>query len=79
MAVRFSVAFCKEQLEKYTAAEAAVLRSQSYAIGGRNLTRANLSDIRAGIEYWAAKLADAESVANGACNGVRSLRAVPHG
>ena len=34
------------------AAEAAVLAGQSYEIGDRKLQRANLAEIRAGVEYW---------------------------
>lgn len=40
------------QLAAYLAAETAVLAGQAYTIGGRSLTRANLADIRAGIETW---------------------------
>lgn len=79
MAVRFTIEFCKNQLDKYTEAEAAVLRSQSYSIGGRALTRANLSDIRAGIEYWAAKLSDAEAATKSGRYGIRTIRVIPHG
>ena len=44
------------QLAAYLAAETAVLSGQSYTIGGRSLTRANLADIRAGIESWNARV-----------------------
>lgn len=40
------------QLAAYLAAETAVLAGQAYTIGGRSLTRANLADIRAGIDSW---------------------------
>jgi len=40
------------QLAIYLAAETAVLASQSYEIAGRKLTRANLSEIQAGITTW---------------------------
>jgi hypothetical protein len=44
------------QLAKYIAAETAVLNNQSYTIGGRALTRANLKDIQVGIERWDARV-----------------------
>ncbi len=44
------------QLAAYLAAETAVLSGQAYTIGGRSLTRANLADIRAGIESWNARV-----------------------
>lgn len=40
------------QLDAYLAAELKVLGGQSYEIGGRRLTRADLSEIRAGVETW---------------------------
>lgn len=42
----------KNRLEMYYKAEEAILGgAQSYAIGSRNLTRANLAEIRQTIEY----------------------------
>lgn len=40
------------KLTEYLDAETAVLSGQSYSIGGRSLTRANLREIREGILYW---------------------------
>lgn len=39
-------------LQKYIAAEEAVLKNQSYTIGTRTYTRANLSAIRKGRAEW---------------------------
>ena len=39
-------------LDAYVAAETAVLLNQSYEIAGRKLTRANLTEIRAGRKEW---------------------------
>lgn len=39
----------KERLQQYYDAETEVLKSQSYSIGSRSLTRANLSEIRSEI------------------------------
>jgi hypothetical protein len=38
--------------DEYIKAEKAVLKSQSYNIGGQSLTRANLTEIRKGRDYW---------------------------
>ena len=38
-----------------------LIGGQSYQIGTRMLTRADLKQIRAQMEYWAAKLAEAEA------------------
>jgi hypothetical protein len=40
------------QLNAYVAAEIAVLGGQLYKIGDRELRRADLAEIRAGIDYW---------------------------
>lgn len=51
-----TLAHAQAQLTLYLAAEAAVLQGQSYRIssgnGDRQLTRADLSSIREGIEWW---------------------------
>lgn len=44
------------QLALYLAAEQKALQGQSYSIGGRQLTRANLAEIREGIAYWNAEV-----------------------
>ena len=40
------------QLDKYLAAETAVLSGQEYRIGERLLKRANLAEIQGGIDLW---------------------------
>lgn len=42
----------KQMLQKYIAAEQAVLKNQSYTIGTRTFTRANLTSIRNGRIEW---------------------------
>jgi len=79
MAVRFTVDFCREQLNKYVEAESKVLNSQSYSIAGRSMTRANLKEIQDGITLWASRLAEAEKVAATGYNGIRMIRTIPHG
>jgi hypothetical protein len=53
------------KLEAYLAAETAVLSGQSYQIGGRTLTRANLFHIREGIETWDARVKQFDRSARG--------------
>lgn len=40
------------RLQQYLTAETKVLASQGYKIGDREMTRADLGEIRAGIRYW---------------------------
>lgn len=57
----FSKELCKQKLETWLAAEEAVATGQSYQIGNRMLTRADLKQVREQMEYWAGKLAQAEA------------------
>lgn len=57
-------ALANERLKLYVEAERAVLSGQSYTIGNRQLTRANLSEIRKAIDNLletGATLDDAET------------------
>lgn len=47
-----TLAQAQAQLDAYLAAETAVLSGQSYTIGGRSLTRADLKAIQSGITLW---------------------------
>lgn len=75
----FSRTTCQQKLDEYLAAETAVLSSQSYSIGGRTLTRANLAEIRKGVEVWNDRLAAA--IRSEALGGGRIFcrRVIPHG
>lgn len=57
----FSIELCKQKLNTWLEAEEAVATGQSYQIGNRMLTRADLKQIREQMEYWAGKLAQAEA------------------
>ena len=57
----FSKKLCQEKLQTWLAAEEAIATGQSYQIGTRMLTRANLKQVREQMEYWAGKLAEAEA------------------
>lgn len=61
----FTKKFCQKRLELWLDAEATVATGQSYQIGTRSLTRANLASIREQIEYWAGRLAEAEAEESG--------------
>ncbi len=65
----------KASLTMWLEAEAAVASGQSYAIGSRSLTRANLSEIAKRIDFWRNEVASLEA---GNKNGARRvMRAVP--
>lgn len=51
-----TLAQAEQRLADYMAAEEKVLEGQSYTIAGRSLTRANLREIREGIDYWTGKV-----------------------
>ena len=57
----FSKKLCEEKLNTWLAAEEAIATGQSYQLGTRKLTRANLKQVREQMEYWAGKLAEAEA------------------
>lgn len=52
---------CKEKLKVWMDAEEAIATGQRYQIGTRMLTRADLEAVRKEMEYWAARLAEAEA------------------
>ena len=65
----------KENLRMWLDAEKAVATGQSYKIGSRSLTRANLDDITGRIKYWLNVIDSLESGGNG--RGAKVLRVVP--
>ncbi len=52
---------CKEKLNTWLRAEESIATGQSYQIGTRMLTRADLKQVREEMEYWAGKLAEAKA------------------
>ena len=66
----------QKHLDAWLEAEMTVTTGQSYTIGSRTLTRANLTEIRNAIDYWNGKVNQLENVQQtGGRNRVR--RVVP--
>jgi len=57
-----TLAAAETRLQEYLDAEQKVLAGQEYSIGTRRLKRADLAEIRAGIDYWQQKV---NELANG--------------
>ena len=66
-----------ERLKLYLEAEKAVLINQSYTIGNRTYTRADLGEIRAAIDDLVAAGATTDTTTTSASNG-RAKRVVFH-
>ena len=76
MANGISLEIAKKHLDAWLTAELEVTTHQSYTIGSRSLTKANLSEIRKQIEYWSDQVARMENIERrGGRN--RVYRAVP--
>lgn len=59
-----------EMRDAYVAAEVAVLKGQSFRFGERQLTRADLVEIRAGRREWEARVAAEAASAAGVSSGI---------
>lgn len=57
----FSRKICEQKVATWLEAEEAIATGQSYQIGTRMLTRADLKYVREELEYWAGKLAEVEA------------------
>ena len=76
MANGISLEIAKKHLDAWLTAELEVTTHQSYTIGSRSLTKANLSEIRQQIKYWRNQVARLENIEKrGGRN--RVFRAVP--
>lgn len=53
----------QRHLDAWLEAELAVTNAQSYTIGSRTMTKADLGEIRRAIEYWQGVVAKLENVA----------------
>ena len=71
---------CRQMLSDHLSAIRAVLKGQSYTIGGRSMTRADLSKLQEGVTFWNGMLNEALELEkrNGRrCVVVRAV--IPHG
>jgi len=57
-------------------AELAITTSQSYTIGSRSLTRANLDEVRKQVAFWENKVAELENISKRKGRN-RIMRVVP--
>lgn len=60
-----TLAQAQARLDEYLAAEQAILSGQSYRIGERQLTRANLADIQLGIKTWDTRVGELAAKTSG--------------
>ena len=73
---RSQLEIARHHLNAWLEAELELTTHQSYKIGSRSLTKANLSEIRKEIEYWTNEVARLENIEKrGGRN--RIYRAVP--
>lgn len=73
-ATRLEIA--KKHLDAWLTAELEVTTHQSYTIGSRSLTKANLSEIREQIKFWQNEVARLENIEKRHGRN-RVMRAVP--
>lgn len=64
-------------LNSWLAAELAISTGQSYTIGTRSLTRANLKDVREAIQFWQRQVLHCQRAALGLRPASRVRRYVP--
>lgn len=60
-----TLAQAQAKLDEYMAAETAILSGQSYKIGERELRRADLAVIQAGIDTWNKRVTELQASASG--------------
>lgn len=66
----------KRHLDAWLEAELAVTNAQSYTIGSRIMTKADLEEIRKTIDYWNNKVVELENVKKNVGRN-RAYRVVP--
>lgn len=72
----YTLETAKEHLNAWLTAELEVTTHQSYSIGTRSLTKANLNEIRKQIEFWRNEVAKLENLAKRRGRN-RIMRVVP--
>jgi len=76
MAQKTPLEIAREHLDAWLNAELEVTTHQSYTIGTRSLTKANLAEIRKQIEFWQNRVAQLENMEKRSGRN-RVFRAVP--
>lgn len=72
-----SLETAKKHLTIWLEAEETIATGQSYTIGTRSLTRANLAEVRQQIDYWNAKVTKLEALKKRLGGRNRVFRGVP--
>lgn len=72
----YTLETAREHLNAWLTAELEVTTHQSYSIGTRSLTKANLAEIRKQIEFWRNEVAKLENLAKRRGRN-RIMRVVP--
>ncbi|MCX4265322.1 MAG: DUF6148 family protein [Firmicutes bacterium] len=74
--VKTALEIATKHYEAWLEAELELTAAQSYSLGSRTLTRANLAEVRKQIEYWENKIAQLQNKEQ--CGGrSRFIRIVP--
>lgn len=72
----YTLETAKKHLEAWLEAELEVTTHQSYTIGTRSLTKANLAEIRKQIQFWKNEVTKLENIAKHKGRN-RVMRAIP--
>ncbi|CDN41447.1 DUF6148 family protein [Paenibacillus sp. P22] len=73
----YTLETAQTHLSSWLAAELAISTGQSYTIGTRSLTRANLKDVREAVRYWQGQVLACQRAAAGLRPASRVRRYVP--
>lgn len=68
-----ALAEAQQMYASYLEAERTILQGQSYSIGDRTLTRADLSEVQKGRQFWAGQVCALSS----GKTGIRLKRVIP--
>lgn len=72
----YTLDIAKKHLDAWLEAELMVTTHQSYSIGSRSLTKANLSEIRKQIQYWKCEVERLQNLINRKGRN-RCIRVIP--
>lgn len=72
----YTLDIAKKHLDAWLEAELIVTTHQSYSIGSRSLTKANLAEIRKQIQYWKGEVEKLQNIAKRKGRN-RCIRVIP--